>query len=149
MTLRAFWMRRVQFNEMLSSNSCLSASRYFRLMLLSIIEMSCTIPVSLFAVYIITNGVSMAPWKSWEDTHYNFSYVGKLPAAVWKSDPSRRISAELTLWLNPCSALLFFALFGFAEEARRQYCKAFNSVKTAIGWRTLKNYHAKPNFKNG
>ncbi|KAI0087571.1 GPCR fungal pheromone mating factor [Irpex rosettiformis] len=138
LTLRAFWIRRTRFKELLSSNESLTVSRYFRLMLLPIVEMSCTIPISLFAVYIITHGVPMSPWKSWSDTHYHFSYVGQLPAVVWRSDPSRRISFEMTRWLNPCSALLFFSLFGFADEAKRQYRKAFNCIKKTVSCWTSK-----------
>lgn len=134
LTLRAFWRRRVQFSELLSISSSLTMSRYFRLMLFSCLEMSGTIPVSVYSTYIITKGVPISPWISWADTHYNFSFVEQIPADVWRSYAPRRINAEMTRWLFPCSALLFFALFGFAQEARKQYMKAFRRMKAEAGY---------------
>lgn len=128
LTLHAFYKRRLEFSQFLSAHSSLSMSRYVRLMMLAISEMICTVPVSIYNMYISTNGIPLQPWISWANTHYDFSYVGQVPAFVWMGNPNYWISVELTRWLFPASALLFFLLFGFGTEARRHYRSAFLRV---------------------
>lgn len=134
LTLRAFWKRRVQFNELLSSTNSMTVNRYFRLMLLACLEMMLTIPLSAYGIYINTYGLSLAPWVSWSDTHYNFSHVEIAPAVLWRTSKMFTVQVELDRWIYPCSALLFFALFGFAQEARRHYRAAFWWVAGKFGY---------------
>lgn len=136
LTLRAFWRRRIQFQELLSSsNSALSVHRYFRLMLLSCLEIALTIPLSSYSIYVNTAGLTLSPWISWADTHFNFSHVEAIPALVWRSSRTYTISVEMSRWLYPCCAFIFFALFGFAEEARRNYKKSFWAVVSVFGFK--------------
>ncbi|KAF9221756.1 STE3-domain-containing protein [Gyrodon lividus] len=136
LTLRAFYKRRLEFSQFITSNnSSLNINRYIRLMMLAVSEMFCTIPISIYSVYIANKGVPLQPWISWANTHYNFSYVGLIPAVEWMGDPSFRTSVELTRWLFPASALLFFLLFGFATEARKNYRAAFLFVAKFFGYR--------------
>jgi len=133
MTLRSFWIRRIQFTQLMSSNSSMTMSRYLRLMLLATIDMMCTVPLGVYTIYLGNQGVQLAPWISWEDTHYDFSHVGRVPNALWRSDSSFRTSVEMTRWLPVLCALLFFALFGFAQEARKVYKKALLAVLHLVG----------------
>ncbi|KIJ64367.1 hypothetical protein HYDPIDRAFT_112368 [Hydnomerulius pinastri MD-312] len=133
LTLRAFYKRRLQFNELMSSHTSLNTSRYLRLMLLAGIDMLCTIPVGIYSMYIANVGVPLEPYISWSNVHYGFSYVGLIPSIEWATDPSFRTSVELTRWLFPSCALLFFALFGFAGEARKNYSAAFFKVASLFG----------------
>ncbi|CAL1697584.1 unnamed protein product [Somion occarium] len=135
LTLRAFWRRRIQFQELLSSTTSLSVNRYFRLMLLSCLEMALTIPISSYSIYVNTAGLTLSPWISWADTHFNFSHVEMIPAVIWRSSHSYLISVEMSRWLYPCCAFIFFALFGFADEARRNYKLAFWAVAKCLGFR--------------
>lgn len=135
LTLRAFYKRRLEFSQFLSTHSSLSMSRYIRLMMLAISEMICTIPISIYSFYISSAGVPLQPWISWADTHYGFSYVGQIPAAEWMGDPNYRIAVELTRWLFPASALWFFLLFGFGTEARKNYRIAFLRAARFFGYK--------------
>lgn len=112
----------------------MTVNRYFRLMLLACLEMMLTIPLSAYGIYINTYGLSLAPWVSWSDTHYNFSHVEIAPAALWRTSKMFTVQVELDRWIYPCSALLFFALFGFAQEARRHYRAAFWWVAGKFGY---------------
>ncbi|PSS11042.1 hypothetical protein PHLCEN_2v3338 [Hermanssonia centrifuga] len=125
LTLVSFWRRRVEFAVVLKSNSSLTASRYFRLMLLSCIEMVCTVPLGAYSIYIDTAGVHVDAWISWADTHFDFWFIEFVPASVWQNNHNYVVAVELGRWLYPISGLLFFALFGFAEEAMRHYRVAF------------------------
>ncbi|EGO28761.1 hypothetical protein SERLADRAFT_406185 [Serpula lacrymans var. lacrymans S7.9] len=134
LTLHAFYKRRLEFSQFVNSNTSLSINRYIRLMLLAAIEMAFTIPISIYSIYISNKGVTLEPWISWSNVHYGFSYVGLIPAVEWASDPGYKTSVEMTRWLFPSCALLFFAIFGFAGEARKNYCLAFWSVAKLFGW---------------
>ncbi|KAH9856258.1 STE3-domain-containing protein [Lenzites betulinus] len=136
MTLLTFLRHRIKFNEVISSNGAgMTISRYFRLMLLSISEMVCTIPIGAYSIYINTAGVILAPWVSWADTHADFSHVEKVPAFIWRSDRAFLISVVMGQWVYVFAAFLFFALFGFAEEARKHYKLAFWWVMKWFGIR--------------
>lgn len=97
-------------------------------MLLSCMEMACTLPLAIFSVYINNHGVQMVKWVSWADTHFNFSFVQMVPAEIWKHNNAFRVSVEMSRWIFPACALVFFLLFGFADEARRNYRSVFDSV---------------------
>ncbi|CCM02272.1 uncharacterized protein FIBRA_04357 [Fibroporia radiculosa] len=135
LTLRAFWRRRAQFSELLAANSSMSTSRYFRLMLLCCVEMACTVPLSAFSIYINNMDDPIQPYVSWANAHYNFSFVEQIAAIIWTSNRASYISVELSRWIYPFSAFLFFALFGFAEEARRHYRMAFWAIAKRLGYR--------------
>ncbi|TFK26911.1 STE3-like pheromone receptor [Coprinopsis marcescibilis] len=133
LTLLSFWRRRAQFGQLLSSNSALSPSRYLRLMTLAIIDMMCTVPLGVYTIFIGLNGIDLAPWVSWEETHFDFARAGRVRALFWRSDPSFEVSVELTRWLPVVCAFTFFALFGFASEARKHYWKAFWALAKLCG----------------
>ncbi len=125
LTLVAFLRRRAQFNAYLTSNTSLTANRYFRLMGIASLEIICTIPISAYGLYLNVMAGPVYPWISWEDTHFNYSKVNQYPAVLWRTDRNAVISFELSRWLAPFCAFVFFAFFGFAQEARANYYKAF------------------------
>lgn len=57
-----------------------------------------------------------------------FWRVDQYPAILWKTDPVVNSSLEFTRWITVASGLVFFALFGFADEAQKHYKLAFTSV---------------------
>ncbi|KAI0060055.1 STE3-like pheromone receptor [Artomyces pyxidatus] len=121
LTLRAFLQRRASINDVLSATTTLNVNRYFRLMLLAFIEMTCTVPLSAYSIYINTSGVTLAPWISWSDTHFDFGRIDKIPSVIWRSDHAFYVSVEMGRWIYPTCAFVFFGLFGFASEARKHY----------------------------
>lgn len=142
LTLLGFFRHRIQFREVISSNGGgMTISRYLRLMLLSISEMVCTIPIGAYSIYINTAGVILAPWVSWADTHYNFSHVEMVPAIFWRSNRPFLISVVMGQWVYIFAAFLFFALFGFADEAKRHYRLAF--------WWVVKWFGIRPKPQSG
>jgi len=102
--------------------------------MLSVIEMACTVPISIFSVYISGTSVPIEQWVSLSDTHFNFSHVGLIPATEWTSNSIYKKSIDMTQWLFPVCALLFFALFGFANEARKHYRLAFLWISKHFGY---------------
>lgn len=136
LNLRAFYRRRLEFNQLLASNGSMNVGQYIRLMALACIEMSSTIPICIATLFISNEAVPIQPWISWDNTHYNFSHVGLYPTVIWQSNSKYVASVEMTRWLFPACGLLFFALFGFAAEARKQYRALFLSIaKRLLGHR--------------
>jgi len=135
LTLRSFWQRRAQFEQLMRSNSAMSPSRYLRLMSLALVDIFFTIPLGIYVIYIGNKGVTLSPWISWSDTHFNFGRVIQVPGAVWRSDPYFRTSVELTRWLPVACAILFFGLFGFALEAQKQYSTTFWWIANSFGFK--------------
>ncbi|KAF9645210.1 pheromone receptor [Thelephora ganbajun] len=125
LTLVSFVRRQAQFSQFLSSNSSLTASRYFRLMALACTEILCTTPLALFSIIINATAAPIAPWVSWEDTHYDFSRVGQVPAFIWRRNNLVVLGLTLTKWSSVICAFIFFIFFGFAVEARKHYSSAF------------------------
>lgn len=134
LTLAAFYKRRMAFNSLISGNNSMNANRYARLMMLSVVEMAFTVPISIYSVYISGTSIPMQSWVSFSDTHYNFSYVGLIPAAEWTSNSIYKQSIDLTRWLFPVCAFTFFALFGFASEARKHYWLYFLWIAKRFGY---------------
>ncbi|KIK58755.1 hypothetical protein GYMLUDRAFT_170577 [Collybiopsis luxurians FD-317 M1] len=133
--LRTFYVRRIQFNHLFSTNSAINPSRYLRLMLLALMDILCTIPLGIYMVYIDLKSVPLAPWISWADTHFDFGRVELVPAVIWRSSPDSAIAIEINRWTPVFCAFIFFALFGFAEEARKNYRRAFWFVVKPLGFR--------------
>ncbi|EJD43547.1 STE3-like pheromone receptor [Auricularia subglabra TFB-10046 SS5] len=133
LSIRAFLKRRQEFNDILRVNSGLNSHRYFRLMALASTEILIGLPTSLF--FLITNlkSTGVMPWISWDDTHLDFNRVTFFPAYFFKLNPALRVGFELNRWAFPFIAFTFFAFFGLADEARRNYRAAFNAVGKLFG----------------
>jgi pheromone a factor receptor len=119
--------------EFFSVNENLSSCRFFRLMGLAGIEMLCTIPLSAYTIYLNATAQPVLPWISWANVHFNFSRVEQIPSVVWRSSGPAVLSIELSRWFLVVCAFVFFAFFGFADEARKNYCLAYVSVAKRMG----------------
>ena len=108
-------------------------NRYVRLMLLCVCDMSLTVPLAIYVLYISTHGIPLAPWISWAETHYNWTRVDVVPSLLWRSSKESEICVELTRWLAVFCAFTFFALFGFATEAKKNYKKVFWAIASRCG----------------
>ncbi|KAI0742594.1 STE3-domain-containing protein [Daedaleopsis nitida] len=121
LSLVSLFKRHKQFREFCQSGSALTISRYYRLMILAITEIVFTIPLGVYELYSNAIDGALHPWLGWDDTHFNFSLVGQVPNVIWRSDPNLVIPLEMSRWILPLCAIVFFAFFGFAEEAQRHY----------------------------
>ncbi|KAF8197962.1 pheromone A receptor-domain-containing protein [Pholiota molesta] len=106
MTIIAFRKRHAEFKKTLFANSNLDSNRFIRLMVLAGIEVACCIPLSITTIVLNATRSQVQPWISWEDTHY------------------------------VVCGLVFFAFFGFADEAQKHYKLAFASVAKHVGYTT-------------
>jgi len=117
---------------MLGSNKNPNQNRYNRLIALSATLIAVSLPVIFFQLYVNTHYLTIHPWISWDDTHANYSFVGQIPSFMWRADPVVQLMTELTRWAVVVSAFFFFAFFGFAEEALRNYRKAYSFASSSL-----------------
>jgi pheromone a factor receptor len=132
LTIRLFWKSSQQLKEISGSNNDLNRSRYMRLIALTGTQLLFSLPLSLYYLYINAHVLPVAPWISWEDTHFNYSHVSQFPSVIWRADPVLLAAIEGTRWsVIPC-AFLFFVFFGFAEQARKHYRLAYLFARSRL-----------------
>lgn len=102
-------------------------------MALAMTEMMCTTPLAVFVIWLNATAQPIVPWRGLADAHFDFSRVEQISALVWRQDHLIVVSMELTRWLAPICAFIFFGFFGFAEEARKHYRTAFWAVMKRFG----------------
>jgi hypothetical protein len=130
-----FYKRECQFRQLMSSTIGLSHGRYIRLMAISAVEILGTIPLGTF--YIVhSSKLGVTPWRGWAYTHKHYSEVIQVPAIVWKNNHNSVLALEMYRWSLVLCAFLFFALFGFANEARQNYRRLYTSIASCIGCST-------------
>lgn len=94
-------------------------------MALACTELFLSVPLSTFIIYLNLTTTQLSPWVSFYNTHYGFSRVDQIPALLWRANSEMVVAVELGRWIDPACAFIFFAYFGFADEARRHYLQAF------------------------
>lgn len=132
MTVYHFYRRRRQFSQIMSSNRGLNQSRYVRLMCLAMIEICGTIPLSSW-ILAVTAKEGFGPYVSWADVHLDYSRIVQYPSIIWETDHFAHFVYEFYRWSAVLCAFIFFAFFGFADEARRHYHLAYTSLASRIG----------------
>ncbi|KAI0270667.1 pheromone A receptor-domain-containing protein [Gloeopeniophorella convolvens] len=134
LTIRLFWRSSRQFNEVLASKWNPSRNRYLRLMALSMTEILLTLPIASYSLYLNTQVAVVQPWISWDDTHFDYSRIGQFPTVIWRASATQTVGMELSRWLVVVCAFIFFAFFGFADEARRHYRLAVSFASSRLGF---------------
>jgi pheromone a factor receptor len=101
-------------------------------------EILATVPLATyFIVMNLTSTLGVQPYKGWADTHSYFNRVDQFPAILWRSDPKTARALEMARWLVVVCAAIFFIFFGFADEARKHYRLAFQTLVKTVGLSTV------------
>lgn len=127
LNIRHLIRRQLELKELFSEYKNLNPSRYLRLLILAGADVLITMPLAAW-VTAATAKTGIYPWISWEDTHYGFSRIDHFPAYFWRANPFGAATIEFTRWAPVVSALVFFAFFGLADEARIHYRSAIGKV---------------------
>ncbi|KAJ7453752.1 pheromone A receptor-domain-containing protein [Mycena latifolia] len=120
--------RRVAFASLLSAHSALTPARYLRLTALALLTLTLLTPAHHLALN--TTASPLSPWRSFADTHSDYGHVGQVPRFLWTGTGSSWVAVEMTRWAGPACAGLFFAFFGGAVEARRNYALAWGRASS-------------------
>jgi Pheromone A receptor len=140
MALYLFIKHKRQVAEVTSSHQGLHRSRYIRLMLLACSDMLITVPFSLFSlIYAFKTGLTKF---SWSTLRHNYTHVPQFSTVEWQNNTVEYAILEMDAWSLVYSAFIFFAFFGFADEARDHYRRVYSSITRRI--RLLKSSGALP-----
>jgi pheromone a factor receptor len=131
--IRAFYIRSVEIKAVMSTNSSITFHRYFRLMALATVDLLITIPFSAFIIYANLKFGKVAPWISWDRTHSGFSRIPQIPARFWRNDPVAQFAMEFSRWSVVACGFAFFMFFGFADEAIKNYRRAYARLASRLG----------------
>ena len=125
-----FFRRRISFALYLKdSNSPLTQSRYFRLMIMALFEMFWGIVVTACNMWF-TCRYGMRPWTYWADVHSNFSRIALYPTLVI---PSFDLTWTYYLWWTvPVSGYVFTAFFAFGEDAMQEYAACIAWIRSKV-----------------
>ena len=128
------YKRSEHIRRVLSRESSLSRSIYYRMMALGCIDAVITLPISIFEVISeIAPPPAIQFYPGWHAIHSDFSSIGTIPASAWKKDLWSIVDVEWDLWINPLTAIFFFALFGMTKEVRTFYRRCFRKIVTPLG----------------
>jgi Pheromone A receptor len=119
----------------MSATPGLTRNRYVRLMAVSAVDIMGTVPLASF--YLAKDAkLGVEHWRGWAYTHEGYSAVHQVPASIWKNNPNIFLPLEMFRWSLVLCSFLFFALFGFAEEARQNYRRVYTSIVNRIVYLT-------------
>jgi len=120
----AFWnflCRHLAFTtDLASSNPALITSRYFRLLVMSVLEMVCVMSLNSYNLFVNT-ARGLRPWTNWANVHSNFSRADRFHSNQLL--PSFVRHMMLFWWTIPVSSFILFLFFGLGEEATKAYRK--------------------------
>ena len=121
LTIRTFLKQRRGFRQILSNQSRMMSSYYWRLMALASLDFCFTIPLASWGIAQNLLLSNVSPWVSWNDTHWGYSRVFQFPRTLLDQKPIAVYSLETTRWAAVLCAFVFFGFFGFSEEPRTHY----------------------------
>ncbi|KAF7982263.1 hypothetical protein HWV62_29503 [Athelia sp. TMB] len=121
-----FFRRRTTFASSLAG---LSPARYFRLMLMALAEMALGLTITALDTWADYR-FGLRPWGSWAGVHSDWLRVGQFP---WLLQPAAGRAWDLGMWWAvPAASGVFFAFFGFGEEAVREYGRGWAWVRRVV-----------------
>ncbi|KAH9976787.1 pheromone A receptor-domain-containing protein [Lactifluus volemus] len=130
MILYHFIKRKRKLAEVMASHQGLQRNRYIRLMLLCCSEMLIVVPYSSYSLStILKHGLYKF---SWSTLRHNYTHVPQYSTIEWQSDPVEYAIVEVDAWSLVYCAFIFFAFFGFADDARNHYRRVYSSITRRI-----------------
>jgi len=103
-------------------------------MALAMTEIVFTIPLAIFSIWLNATASPIGPWRSWADTHFAYFRMEQIPSVIWRRNHLLVLEFEFSRWVTPLCAFLFFAFFGFADEAKKNYRLAFWAIVKRVGY---------------
>lgn len=98
------------------------------------------------SIYILVEDIAFAPiypWRGFADLHFHFDRVRQYPVEVWTGFRGIQPYFEQSEWFVIGCAIIYFLLFGLAEEARIHYTSGYNKIARLVG---LPVIDTTPNF---
>ncbi|KAE8224360.1 hypothetical protein CF319_g2746 [Tilletia indica] len=112
----------------------MNRDRYLRLMAMASVEALISFPINLITfISKFQYAHTLQPWISWDDTHFDFGYIGQTTAAWYQETPERRKywpALQLGRWGIVVGCYMFFAFFGTGKEALQTYSSGVHKFRS-------------------
>lgn len=120
-------------NEFLGSNSHISRSTFFRIMVLGCLDIILILPINIIAIVGDAKQGPLSFWAGWSTVHTGFSEIPAESTEEWMSAFWDDFFVRYNEWINVALAVIFFMLFGLTGEARGKYKSVFWTVAGLVG----------------
>ena len=127
--------RRKRFQDLVTATG-LAWNRYYRLVLLALGDLCLGLPFTIWGV-VSPALLHFHPWISWEDTHKMYNRADQYSWVQIQLYPQMLPALEIQRWASVLCAALFFAFFGFAEEAKMNYRLFASTITKRLGITTF------------
>ncbi len=96
--------------------------------------MSATIMIWSAAFTSVNIALNLAtglrPWTTWADVHSDWNRADQWPETLL---PPGYMGKLIFVWcVMPVTGLVFFAFFGWGEEAKKEYRRVFNGIARVL-----------------
>lgn len=134
-SLYVLFRRHKYLGRLTAENPHLAFNRYLRLGVITLVQMTYTIFISVFTLtYLVTK--VMVPYEGFKAQHAHYSHVSMYPLDTWLDPQSgfthKRAIIETLEWLFIGSSFSFFFLFCFSEHARAKCRKMYGRIKAWV-----------------
>jgi hypothetical protein len=134
LTIRLFLAHRKEFDAVLASGSSnVNKDRYMRLLCLAATNIVLHLPLSLWVITLNATAYTVYPWISWDDTHSNYGRIAYFSRFLVRNTPDWGEQTSVTVWIVWLSAIVYFSLWGFGEEAMKSYRGFIGAVLRPFG----------------
>jgi len=104
-----------------------------RLLCLAAVSVVVHLPLSLWIIITNSTAYVVEPWISWDDTHSNYGRILYVNRFLMQNSPNAAIQVSVEVWSVWLCAIIYFALFGFGEEAMKNYREFIGAVLRPFG----------------
>ena len=135
LALKHFIVHKNDFETLLNkSGSVLSTTKFLRMISFTLIDLLINFPILLTEFIMELLYKNVEPYTSWALVHHNFSRISEYPALALNNPTGQKfiVVAELSAWMACASGIIFFVLFGFSIDARKDYAKLQQTLTSWI-----------------
>ena len=133
LTIRIFLAHRKELDAVLASGSNVNKDKYIRLLCLSAVGIVLHLPLSLWIIIVNSTAYTVYPWVSWDNTHSNFGRISYFNRFIIQNSPDAAMQLSVTLWVVWLCAIVYFSLWGFGQEAMKNYRGFIGAILRPFG----------------
>ncbi|KZV66748.1 STE3-domain-containing protein [Peniophora sp. CONT] len=145
--VRTYYRQRKDINSFLRSNTSVSRTNYFRILVLASLDIMLTLPIGIVNITLnVVQPLSVDEfpfYPGWTFLHTDWEPVGFSYTELQADGTSELALNYFVQWTSPVLAFVIFSLFGVSPEARASYWRIICTIGKWFGWKPT------PRARNG
>ncbi|KZV65156.1 STE3-domain-containing protein [Peniophora sp. CONT] len=135
-----YYRQRRDTSGFLGSDSSVSRTNYFRILVLASIDILLTLPIGIVGITLNIVSALSPPkdlpfYPGWTSLHTDWEPVGVPYANLQAGGPAILAQNYFSAWTSPVLAFAIFGLFGVTSEACASYWRIICIVGGWVGWK--------------